>query len=144
MCSTCSAGASMPSFGPRTSHPSTPPWQPVSAYLGALGTTGLTAYAGLLRIAALQPGDVVFVSAAAGAVGTQAGQMAALLGASRVIGSAGTAGKAALIRDAYGFDDAFSYRDAPVAGQLRKAAPDGIDVYFDNVGGDHSRRRSTC
>jgi NADPH-dependent curcumin reductase CurA len=117
--------------------PVDPAVAPVSAYLGALGTTGLTAYAGLLRIAALRPGDVVFVSGAAGAVGTQVGQMAALLGASRVVGSAGTDGKVGLIRDAHGFDDAFNYRDAPVVDQLRKAAPDGIDVYFDNVGGDH-------
>ncbi len=110
---------------------------PPSAYLGVLGTTGLTAYAGLVTIAALKPGDVVFVSGAAGAVGSVAGQMARLLGASRVVGSAGSAEKVAHLTDDLGFDAAFNYKDGPVAGQLREAAPDGVDVYFDNVGGDH-------
>jgi NADPH-dependent curcumin reductase CurA len=110
---------------------------PLSVYLGALGTTGLTAYAGLTRVAEVKPGDVVFVSGAAGAVGSQVGQMAKLLGASRVIGSAGTDDKVALLRDEYGFDTAFNYHDAPVVEQLRQAAPDGVDVYFDNVGGEH-------
>ncbi|HEY0688156.1 MAG TPA: NADP-dependent oxidoreductase [Kribbella sp.] len=109
---------------------------PVSAYLGPLGVTGLTAYAGLLRTAALKSGDVVFVSGAAGAVGSQVGQLATLMGASRVIGSAGADDKVALLR-AYGFSEAFNYRDAPVVDQLRRAAPEGIDVYFDNVGGEH-------
>ena len=110
---------------------------PLSAYLGALGTTGLTAYAGLLRVAAVKEGDVVFVSGAAGAVGSQVGQLAKLLGASRVIGSAGSDEKVALLREVYGFDFAFNYRNGPVVDQLRRAAPDGIDVYFDNVGAEH-------
>lgn len=110
---------------------------PLSAYLGVLGMTGLTAYACLLRTAALQEGDIVFVSGAAGAVGSQVGQIAGLKGASRVIGSAGSDEKVALLLDEYGFDAAFNYKDGPVAAQLRAAAPDGIDVYFDNVGGDH-------
>ncbi|MEV7076536.1 NADP-dependent oxidoreductase [Streptomyces sp. NPDC093990] len=117
--------------------PVDPDAAPLSAYLGALGTTGLTAYAGLVRVADVKPGDVVFVSGAAGAVGSQVGQMAALLGASRVIGSAGTADKVALLREEYGFDAAFDYHDGPVADQLGEAAPDGVDVYFDNVGGEH-------
>jgi NADPH-dependent curcumin reductase CurA len=109
---------------------------PASAYLGVLGMPGLTAYVGLFDIAGLRDGDVVFVSAAAGAVGSVAGQLAKLKG-SRVIGSAGSAEKVAFLRDELGFDAAFNYRDGPVHALLREAAPDGIDVYFDNVGGDH-------
>ncbi|WP_392544143.1 NADP-dependent oxidoreductase [Oryzobacter telluris] len=110
---------------------------PATAYLGVLGMTGLTAYAGLTRVAAVKPGDVVFISGAAGAVGSVAGQVAKALGASRVIGSAGSAEKVAHVIDDLGFDAAFSYKDGPVSRQLREAAPDGIDVYFDNVGGEH-------
>ena len=107
-----------------------------SAYLGVLGMPTLTAYAGLLDIAALQQGDVVFVSGAAGAVGSMAGQIAKLKGAARVIGSAGSEEKVRWLRE-IGFDAAFNYRAANVLEQLRGAAPDGIDVYFDNVGADH-------
>jgi hypothetical protein len=110
---------------------------PAGAYLGVLGMPGLTAYAGLVEVAALRPGDVVFVSGAAGAVGSVAGQIARLKGASRVIGSAGSAEKVAHLVDDLGFDAAFNYKDGPVREQLAEAAPDGIDVYFDNVGGDH-------
>ncbi|MEU7421467.1 NADP-dependent oxidoreductase [Streptomyces antibioticus] len=110
---------------------------PLSAYLGVLGMTGLTAYAGLLRTAAFKEGDAVFVSGAAGAVGSQVGQIARLKGASRVIGSAGSDDKVKLLVEEYGFDAAFNYKNGPVAEQLRAAAPDGVDVYFDNVGGDH-------
>ncbi|WP_030743374.1 NADP-dependent oxidoreductase [Streptomyces sp. NRRL S-31] len=110
---------------------------PLSAYLGVLGMTGLTAYAGLLRTASLKEGDTVFVSGAAGAVGSQVGQIAKLKGAARVIGSAGSDEKVKLLVDEYGFDAAFNYKNGPVAEQLRAAAPDGVDVYFDNVGGDH-------
>jgi NADPH-dependent curcumin reductase CurA len=110
---------------------------PASAYLGVLGMTGLTAYVGLTRIAQVKPGDVVFVSGAAGAVGSIVGQIAKALGASRVIGSAGSAEKVRLVVEDLGFDAAFSYKDGPVARQLREAAPEGIDVYFDNVGGEH-------
>ncbi|HSP65746.1 MAG TPA: NADP-dependent oxidoreductase [Candidatus Deferrimicrobium sp.] len=108
-----------------------------SQYLGALGTTGFTAWIGLVDIAHLKAGDVVFVSGAAGAVGSVAGQIAKLRGASRVIGSAGSDDKVRHVLDDLGFDAAFNYRSAPVREQLRGAAPDGIDVYFDNVGGDH-------
>ncbi|MEE3850592.1 NADP-dependent oxidoreductase [Gordonia sp. LSe1-13] len=108
-----------------------------SVFLGVLGMTGLTAYVGLLDIARMQPGDTVFVSGAAGAVGTAVGQIARLKGAGRVIGSAGSAEKVTLLTERYGYDAAFDYKDAPVRKELRDAAPDGIDVYFDNVGGDH-------
>lgn len=107
------------------------------AYLGILGMPGLTAYVGLLDIAAMKPGDTVFVSGAAGAVGSLVGQLAKLKGAARVIGSAGSASKVAFLTEQAGFDAAFNYKDAPVRRQLRQAAPEGIDVYFDNVGGEH-------
>ncbi|MCM2388626.1 NADP-dependent oxidoreductase [Streptomyces albipurpureus] len=110
---------------------------PLSAYLGVLGMTGLTAYAGLFEVASFQEGDTVFVSGAGGAVGSQVGQLARIKGAARVIGSAGSAEKVRLLTEEYGFDAAFNYKEGPVAEQLGKAAPDGIDVYFDNVGGDH-------
>ncbi|MET9180009.1 NADP-dependent oxidoreductase [Kitasatospora aureofaciens] len=110
---------------------------PLSAYLGVLGMPGLTAYAGLLAVGGLKEGDKVFVSGAAGAVGSLVGQIAKLKGASLVVGSAGSAEKVAKLVDEYGFDAAFNYKDAPVAEQLAKAAPEGIDLYFDNVGGDH-------
>src|SRR5439155_5701149 len=82
------------------------------------------------------PGEVVFVSGAAGAVGSMAGQIARLKGAGRVIGSAGSDEKVRWLRE-IGFDAAFNYRAGSVVDQLREAAPDGIDVYFDNVGADH-------
>jgi NADPH-dependent curcumin reductase CurA len=114
-----------------------PTTAPLSRYLGILGMTGLTAYVGLIHIAQFKAPDVVFVSAAAGAVGSAAGQMARLLGAERVIGSAGSQEKVSLLRDELGFDAAFNYRSGPVGELLTEAAPDGIDVYFDNVGGEH-------
>ncbi|ARX85937.1 MULTISPECIES: NADP-dependent oxidoreductase [Streptomyces] len=110
---------------------------PASAYLGPLGTTGLTAYAALTRTAPVKEGDVVFVSAAAGAVGSVAGQVARALGASRVIGSAGGPAKTKKLLDTFGYDAAIDYRQGDLADQLAEAAPDGIDVYLDNVGGDH-------
>jgi NADPH-dependent curcumin reductase CurA len=113
------------------------PGVPLSLRLHILGMTGLTAYVGLTTIAALAEGETVFVSGAAGAVGTAAGQIAKLLGAKRVIGSAGSAEKVALLVTKYHYDAAFNYRDGDVRAQLAEAAPEGIDVYFDNVGGDH-------
>ncbi|AUS78422.1 NADP-dependent oxidoreductase [Actinoalloteichus sp. AHMU CJ021] len=106
-------------------------------FLGVLGMTGLTAYVGLAEIAQQRAGDVVFVSGAAGAVGSVAGQIAALRGAARVVGSAGSPEKVRYLTEELGFDAAFDYKDGPVSEQLAEAAPDGIDVYFDNVGGDH-------
>ncbi len=110
---------------------------PLSANLGVLGMPGLTAYAGLLEVASFEEGDAVFVSGAAGAVGSVVGQIARLRGASRVIGSAGSDEKVSFLTDLLGFDAAFNYKSGSVTKQLLAAAPDGIDVYFDNVGGDH-------
>ena len=110
---------------------------PVGTWLGALGQTGFTAWVGLRRIAELRAGDTVFVSAAAGAVGSAAGAFARLLGASRVVGSAGGAAKASLLVDELGYDAAFDYRAERPADGLARLLPDGIDVYFDNVGGPH-------
>ncbi len=110
---------------------------PLEAYLSILGGTGLTAYAALTRTAALRPGEDLFVSAAAGGVGTATGHIARLLGARRIIGSAGSAAKVRHLTGVLGFDAAFDYHDGPVGEQLAKAAPDGIDVYVDNVGGEH-------
>ena len=110
---------------------------PLSPFLGVLGMTGLTAYAGLLEVGAFREGEVVFVSGAAGAVGSMVGQIAKLRGASLVVGSAGTPEKVRMLTEELGFDAAFDYKAGPVAEQLAKAAPEGIDVYFDNVGGDH-------
>jgi NADPH-dependent curcumin reductase CurA len=108
----------------------------LSAHLGALGMPGRTAYVGLLDIGAFRPGEAVFVSSAAGAVGSLAGQIAKLRGASRVVGSVGSAAKVGYALSV-GYDAAFDYHDGPVRDLLKRAAPDGIDVYFDNVGGDH-------
>ncbi len=108
-----------------------------SHFLGALGMPALTAYVGLLDIASFKPGETVFVSGAAGAVGSLAGQIAKLKGAKRVIGSAGSAEKVKHLTGKLGFDTAFNYRDGKVTELLVAAAPDGIDVFFDNVGGDH-------
>ena len=104
-----------------------------SALLGALGMPGLTAWVGVTDIAPVAEGETVFVSAAAGAVGSVAGQIAKARGC-RVIGSAGSPEKVAYVRDELGFDAAFSHHD-DVPAALREAAPDGVDVYFDNVGG---------
>ncbi|MBV8945736.1 MAG: NADP-dependent oxidoreductase [Solirubrobacterales bacterium] len=109
---------------------------PAEKYLGPLGAMGVTAYAGLLDAAQLREGDVVWISAAAGAVGSLAAQIAKLRG-HRVIGSAGSEDKVRYVLDELGLDAAFDYRDRPVVDRVQEAAPDGIDVYFDNVGGDH-------
>ncbi len=113
-----------------------PELAPLPDWLGILGQTGFTAYVGLVRAGALEKGDTVFISAAAGAVGSAAGQFAKLLGADRVIGSAGGPEKAALLEDELGYDVGIDYR-ADLRGGLAEASPDGIDLYFDNVGGDH-------
>ena len=109
---------------------------PAEKYLGPLGGMGLTAYAGMVDAAGLRDGDVVWVSAAAGAVGSLAAQIARLRG-HYVIGSAGSPDKVRFLIDELGLAAAFNYRDGPILEQLRQAAPDGIDVYFDNVAGDH-------
>jgi len=120
--------------GPKQLHPVSREIQPLSVYLGALGMTGMTAWAGL-NLVEVKAGDVIFISGAAGAVGNVAGQLAKLRGC-RVIGSAGSAEKVAFLREECGFDDAFNYKAGPVLEQLNSQAPDGIDVYFDNVGGE--------
>ncbi|QKW07031.1 NADP-dependent oxidoreductase [Streptomyces sp. NA04227] len=109
---------------------------PLTAYLSILGGTGLTAYVGLTRIARLQEGDDLFVSAAAGGVGTATGRIARLLGAGRLVGSAGSAAKADHLVREVGYDAVFDYHDGPAAELLGKAAPDGIDLFVDNVGGE--------
>ncbi len=109
---------------------------PLTYALGVLGMPGLTAYAGLFRVASFREGDAVFVSGAAGAVGSAVGQFARLRGASAVVGSAGSPEKVAWLRE-IGFTAAFDYHDGPVRDLLAQAAPDGVDVYFDNVGGEH-------
>jgi len=108
--------------------------QPLSVYLGALGMTGLTAWAGLNQ-GEVKWGETIYISGAAGAVGSVAGQLAKLRGC-RVIGSAGSAEKVAFLLEECGLDGAFNYKDGPVLEQLQLNAPDGIDVYFDNVGGE--------
>jgi NADPH-dependent curcumin reductase CurA len=115
---------------------------PLSRYLGVLGMPGHTAWVGL-KLAEAKAGDVVFISGAAGAVGSIAGQIAKQRGCT-VVGSAGSAEKVALLRNELGFDAAFNYRDGEVRTQLAAAAPDGIDVYFDNVGGDHLEAAIAC
>ena len=114
-----------------------PSLAPLPDWLGVLGQTGFTAYVGLVRAGEFREGDVVFVSAAAGAVGSAAAQLARLMGASAVVGSAGGARKAALLVDELGLDGAIDYRAEPVRDGLARVAPEGIDLYFDNVGGDH-------
>ncbi len=109
---------------------------PASAYLGALGMPGMTAYVGLLEVGALKDGETVFVSGAAGAVGSIVGQIAKIKGC-HVVGSAGSSAKVRLLTEELGFDRAFDYHGGDLLGQLRDAAPKGLDVYFDNVGGDH-------
>ncbi|HYI99382.1 MAG TPA: NADP-dependent oxidoreductase [Thermoleophilaceae bacterium] len=113
-----------------------PQLAPVSTSLGVLGMPGLTAYAGLTEIAPTAEGETVYVSAAAGAVGSTAGQIARLRGC-RVVGSAGSREKVEWLTGELGFDAAFDYREHDVATALREHCPKGIDVYFDNVGGDH-------
>ena len=110
---------------------------PASAYLGALGlTTGLTAYFGIVDVGQVKPGDTVVVSGAAGAVGSVAGQIARLSGASKVIGIAGGAHKSKFLVDDLKFDAAIDYKNENVAARLDELAPDGINVFYDNVGGD--------
>ena len=108
---------------------------PLSAHLGILGpSTGVTAWIGMHHVAQVEAGDVFVVSAAAGAVGSVAGQIAKRHGA-RVIGIAGGPAKCAYLVDQLGFDDAVDYKNSDVTERLRELAPDGVDVFFDNVGG---------
>ena len=109
---------------------------PARTYLGALGmTTGLTAYTGMMCVGKVQPEETVVVSAAAGAVGSMACQIARIAGA-RVIGIAGGEEKCDFLRSDIGCHDAVDYKSGNLADKLREACPDGIDVFFDNVGGE--------
>ena len=119
---------------PRDLHPVSREIHPLSVYLGTLGMTGMTAWAGL-RLVEVRAGETIFISGAAGAVGSVAGQLARLRRC-RVIGSAGSAEKVRFLTEECGFDVALNYRERPLVEQLNLAAPDGIDVYFDNVGGE--------
>ena len=108
---------------------------PITAWLGLLAvTTGLTAYCGMHNLGAVQPGETVVVSAAAGAVGSVAGQVARNAGG-RVIGIAGGPEKCAFLKEKLGFADAIDYKNEDVEARLKEVAPDGVDVFFDNVGG---------
>lgn len=108
---------------------------PLPTYLGTLGMTGLTAYFGLLDIGRPQEGETVLISGAAGAVGGAAGQIAKLKGA-RVVGIAGGAQKCRYVTHQLGFDAAIDYKSADVPAALAEHCPRGVDVYFDNVGGE--------
>jgi NADPH-dependent curcumin reductase CurA len=114
-----------------------PTLAPLQAYLGILGMPGLTAYVGLLDIGQPQAGNTVFVSAAAGAVGSVVCQIAKLKGC-RVVGSAGSAAKVQWLQDVAGIDAAFNYKEVDsLTTELGKHCPHGVDVYFENVGGAH-------
>ena len=108
----------------------------LTTHMHALGMTGFTAYGGLLHIGALKEGEQVFVSTAAGAVGSVAAQIAKIKGC-YVVGSTGAADKAAWLKDEVGLDAVINYKETPIRKALEDATPKGIDVYFDNVGGDH-------
>ncbi|XP_013663841.2 NADP-dependent alkenal double bond reductase P2 isoform X2 [Brassica napus] len=108
---------------------------PLSYYTGILSVTGLTAYAGFFEICSPKKGEAVFVSAAAGAVGQLVGQFAKLMGC-YVVGSAGSKQKVDLLLNKFGFDDAFNYKEEPdLDATLKRCLPQGIDIYFENVGG---------
>jgi NADPH-dependent curcumin reductase CurA len=114
-----------------------------SAYLGIMGMPGMTAYTGLLGAASLKDGETVFVSGAAGAVGSAVGQIAKVKKC-RVVGSAGSADKVRYLTGDLGFEHAFDYHGANLREELKRGAPDGLDVYFDNVGGDHLQAAISC
>jgi NADPH-dependent curcumin reductase CurA len=113
-----------------------PPGVDPTAALSVFGSTGMTAYFGLLDVGKLKEGDTVVVSGAAGATGSTVGQIARIKGAARVVGIAGTDEKCRWLVEELGFDAAINYRSDDVAGRLRQACPEGIDLFFDNVGGD--------
>jgi len=111
---------------------------PPGYYLGVLGMPGLTAYVGMLHIGKPKAGETVVVSGAAGAVGVVAGQLAKIQGC-RVVGIAGSDEKVALLKNTFGFDEAINYKTIPhMRKAIREACPEGVDVYFDNVGGEIS------
>ena len=109
---------------------------PLATFLGGLGMPGLTAYFGLREVGEIKEGDVVVISGAAGAVGSVAGQLAKAMGASKVVGIAGGPDKCQWIVEDLGFDAAIDYKAESVGRRLHELCPDGINIYFDNVGGD--------
>ncbi|SMP82413.1 2-alkenal reductase [Serratia sp. CC22-02] len=109
---------------------------PVTAWLSILGGTGLTAWVALTKIIRLKAGESLYISAAAGGVGTAAAQFATLLGAKRIVGSTRDARKAQILQERLGYTDTFVYQKGRVIAQLAEIIPDGIDVYLDNVGGE--------
>lgn len=111
------------------------PGVPLSAYLGVCGSTGVTAWVGLKVTGQPKAGETVVVSAAAGSVGSCVGQLAKDMGC-RAVGIAGGPDKCKLVTEEFGFDACIDYKAPDLAGQLKAAAPDGVDVYFDNVGGE--------
>ncbi len=113
-----------------------PPGVSPTAALGVLGLNGMTAYFGLIDVGRIREGDTVVVSGAAGATGSSAGQIAKLKGAARVVGIAGGPQKCAWLLDELGFDAAIDYKNEDVPARLHETCPDGIDLYFDNVGGE--------
>jgi NADPH-dependent curcumin reductase CurA len=110
--------------------------EPLTHWLGIYGVTGTTAYFGMLDVGAVRAGDVVVVSGAAGATGSVAGQIAKIQGASKVIGIAGGAEKCAWLTEKAGYDAAIDYRSEKIGKRLRELAPRGVDLFFDNVGGE--------
>ncbi|MEQ8818389.1 MAG: NADP-dependent oxidoreductase [Thalassobaculum sp.] len=108
---------------------------PLSTWVGVMGMPGLTAYVGLLDVGEMKAGDTVVVSAASGAVGSVVGQLARIKGAKRVVGVAGAEEKCRFVVDELGFDACVSHRSPSLRDDLKKACPDGVDIYFENVGG---------
>jgi NADPH-dependent curcumin reductase CurA len=115
---------------------------PLQTYLGTVGMPGRTAYFGLLRVGLPKSGETIVVSAASGAVGTVVGQMGKILGC-RVVGVAGGEKKCAYVKDELGFDECIDYKAGNIQEELSKACPDGIDIYFENVGGPVSKAVAT-
>ena len=115
---------------------------PLQTYLGTVGMPGRTAYFGLLRVGLPKSGETIVVSAASGAVGTVVGQMGKILGC-RVVGVAGGEKKCSYVKDELGFDECIDYKAGNIQENLAKACPDGIDIYFENVGGPVSKAVAT-
>ena len=117
-------------------HKVDPGLAPLPTFIGTLGMPGMTAYFGILEVGAIREGETVLVSGAAGAVGSVAGQIAKIKGC-RVVGIAGGPLKCRYIREELGFDGAIDYKNEEIKTALKRECPEGIDVYFDNVGGDN-------